>query len=142
MTTQAVTIHFPDSVYQRAQRTARALRKPLEKFLLDTVSFGLPLFDGLPPEIADDMAALTLLNDEALWRAGSRVLSPSKQEQLNLLLDKQGTEKLTVAERTMLDELLQEYERIVLIRAQAAVLLKQRGYDVSDPSVFNNPETL
>jgi len=36
-----------------------------------------------------------------------------------------------------LDELLHEYKRIVMIRAQAAVLLQQRGYDVSDPATLN-----
>ncbi len=42
-------------------------------------------------------------------------------------------------ERHQLEQMLAEYQRIVLVRAQAAVLLKLRGYDLSDPKVLNEP---
>ena len=44
---------------------------------------------------------------------------------------------LSHKEQRELDELLHEYERIVTIRAQAAVLLQQRGCDVSEPATLN-----
>jgi hypothetical protein len=115
------------------------LQRPVEEFLLDTVTTALPLLDDLPPESVEDMAALALLNDKALWRVAQSTLSKAAQKRLDWLLDQQGRRELTPAEQQELDQLLHEYERVVLTRAQAVVLLKQRGYDVSDPTVFNKP---
>ena len=48
---------------------------------------------------------------------------------------------LSHKEQRELDKLLHEYERIVTIRAQAAVLLQQRGYDVSEPATLIVPKS-
>lgn len=139
VTTQTVTLQLPESIYERVQRTAQMLQRPVEEFLLDTVTTALPLLDDLPPELVEDMAALALLNDKALWRVAQSTLSKAAQKRLDWLLDQQGRRELAPAEQQELDQLLHEYERVVLTRAQAAVLLKQRGYDLSDPTVFNKP---
>lgn len=136
---QAITINLPDNVYQRVRRTAQVLQRPVEEFLLDAVTTALPLLDDLPPELVDDMAALAVLNDTALWRVARDMLSPSAQERLDLLLDEKSQGTLTSEGQRELDRLLNEYERLVLARAQAALLLRQRGYDVSDPAVLNEP---
>ena len=139
MSPQTVTIHLPEAFYERMRRAAQIQQRPLEEFLLDAAITGTPLLDDLPPELADEMAALALLNDAALWRVARRSLSAKDQERLDTLLQKKGCGKLLPEEREILDELLAEYEHVVLARAHAAVLLKQRGYDVSDPSVLNEP---
>ena len=135
MTTQSVTLYLPDSIYRRVQQTAQVLQRPLEELLLDAVTTALPLLDDLPPELADDIAALALLNDAALWRIARSTMPPSNQKQLDLLLDEKSQGALTARGQQELDQLLSEYERVVLIRAQAALLLQQRGYDISDPAV-------
>ena len=139
MTTQTVTLHLPDNIYERVQRTAEMLQRPVEEFLLDTVTTALPLLDDLPPELMEDMAALALLNDQALWRAAQSTMSKAAQKRLDWLLDQQGRRELTSAEQTELEQLMNEYGQVIVKRAQAAVLLKQRGYDISDPAVFNKP---
>ena len=136
---QTVTLNLPDNIYKRLQRLSQTLQRPLEEFLIEAVTTALPLLDDLPPEMIDDMIALALLNDEALWRVARSTLATADQERLDLLLDKQGREALTAAEQQELDQLLSEYERVVLARGQAAVLLKQRKYDVSDPAILNDP---
>jgi len=105
--------------------------------LLDAVVTGTSLLDDLPPELADEMAALALLNDTALWRVARRTLPSDQQEQMDTLLQEKGRGQLLPEGQQVLDQLLAEYERAVLTRAHAAVLLQQRGYDVSDPSIFN-----
>ena len=139
MSPQTVTIHLPEAFYERVQRAAQMQQRSLEDFLLDAVITGTPLLDDLPPELAGEMAALVLLNDAGLWLVARRTLSPEKQEQLDTLLHKRGRGELRSEEQPVLDELLSEYERVILARSHAAVLLKQRGYDVSDPSVVNKP---
>ena len=136
---QTVTLNLPDNIYQRLKRIAQTMQRPLEEFLLDAVTTALPLLDDLPPEMMDDMVALALLNDEALWRVARSTLSSADQERLDSLLDKQGREALIATEQQELDQLLSEYERVVLTRSQAAVLLKQRKYDISDPAILNAP---
>jgi hypothetical protein len=115
------------------------LQRPVEEFLLDTVTTALPLLDDLPPELVEDMAALALLNDKGLWRAAQSTLSKTNQKRLDWLLNQKSRKALTAAEQQELDQLLHEYERVVLTRAQAAVLLKQRDYDISDPAILNKP---
>jgi hypothetical protein len=142
MTTQSVTLYLPDSIYQRVQQIAQALQRPVEELLMDAVATGLPLLDDLPPDLVDDMAALPLLNDAGLWRVARSSLSDASQERLDALLDKKSQDELTDNDQQDLDQLLSEYERVVLIRAQAALLLKQRKYDISDPSVLNTATEL
>jgi hypothetical protein len=95
-------------------------------------TFSMKAAEIRPPELTDEMAALALVNDAGLWRVARRVLSSEKQEQLDTLLQKRGRGELRLEEQPVLDELLSEYEHVILARAHAAVLLKQRGYDVSD----------
>ena len=139
MSTQTITIHLPDALYERVRYTAQIQQRPIEKLLLDAVAAGTSLLDDLPPELVDEMAALALLNDTALWRMARRTLSSGQQKRMDTLLQEKGRGRLLPQEQQILDQLLTEYERTVLTRAHAAVLLQQRGYDVSDPSVFNEP---
>ncbi|MEZ4662734.1 MAG: hypothetical protein R2911_34735 [Caldilineaceae bacterium] len=59
-----------------------------------------------------------------------------QRERLELLHDKQQREGLTIAEQQEEKALLTLYQETILVRAQAAVLLKHRNYDVTDPSQF------
>jgi len=132
MNTRAVTIYLPASLYERVRCTAQAQQRPIEKLLLDAVAAGTPMLDDLPSELAEEMAALALLNDTALWQIARRTLSGKQQAELDTLLCEKGRGNLSAEDQQRLDKLLAEYEFIILARAQAAVLLQQRGYDVSD----------
>lgn len=59
-----------------------------------------------------------------------------QQQRLESLHDKQQRIGLTPEEQNEEQELVKLYRDTQLVRAQAVVLLKQRGYDVSDPSLF------
>jgi hypothetical protein len=61
---------------------------------------------------------------------------PAQRERLEALHDKQQREGLSTEEQQEERTLLELYRETVLVRAQAAVLLKQRGYDISDPQQF------
>jgi uncharacterized protein YnzC (UPF0291/DUF896 family) len=75
----------------------------------------------------------------ALWRAARATLPESQRERLEALHVKQQREGLTAAEQEEEEALLALYRQTILTRAQAAALLKQRGYDVSDPGQFSPP---
>jgi hypothetical protein len=82
------------------------------------------------------LAQLAYLNDAALWQVARSTMAPEQRERLQALHDKQQRAGLDAAERAEEQALLDLYHETLLIRAQAAVLLKQRGYDVADPEQF------
>jgi hypothetical protein len=89
--------------------------------------------DELPADLAEAIFSLALLDDEALWQAARSHLPSEAAAQLEVLHLKRQQEGLTETETQILAGLVCQYERAMLVRAQAAVLLKQRGYDVSVP---------
>ena len=136
---QPITLQLPEALYQRVQAAAEAQHQPLEDVLLDAVNTGLLWLDDLPADQSAELAALARLNDSALWREARRALSAEQQADLSDLLEQQGRGDLDTDTQRTLNQLLGEYQRLVLIRAQAAVLLKQRGYELSEPRVLNEP---
>lgn len=137
-TEKTVTLHLPAPLYRQAQRAAETLHRPVEDVLLEALSTALPPLSGLPQELADDLAELAFLNDAALWDIARSTLAPEHQQQMDDLLTHKGQGELSDTEQKMLDNLLQEYEKHVLRRSQAAVLLQRRGYDMSDPAILNH----
>jgi len=127
MNMQTVTIQLPKNVYERVRSAARVQRRPLENLLQDAVSAGLPLVDDLPPELADEMTTMTLLNDQALRQVAGRKMPAARQKKIDRLLDEKQAGQLNKVGQKELDILLAEVEHIILVRAQAAALLRQRG---------------
>jgi hypothetical protein len=85
----------------------------------------------LPGALEETLAAVALLDTESLWAAARTSLADevaAKLEELNL---KQQSQDLSHAEVELLDQLIEQHDRVMLIRAQAAVLLQGRGQDIS-----------
>ncbi len=74
---------------------------------------------------------MSVLEDESLWRAARAHLAPADARRLEELHQKRQREGLEDAEAWELGPLVRQYERFLLVRAQPAALLKQRGHDVS-----------
>jgi hypothetical protein len=130
MNTQTVTIQLPKDIYKHVQIAARAQKRSMEILLQEAVSAGLPLVDDLPFELANEMTAMTLLNDQALRQKTRIKLPAARQKKMDALLDKKQAGKLDEQEQKELNALLSAAEHVVLARAQAASLLTQRGYRI------------
>jgi plasmid stability protein len=126
-----VILQVPDSIYQRLKRRAQETERTVEAEALDVLATAVPSNEELPPELAETLSGLSLLNDQALWQAARSHLSAETVKELEWLNLKQQREGLTESEAEQLDLLIYQYERVILVRAQAAVLLKERGYDIS-----------
>lgn len=131
MTAQAVTLRLPDLLYRRLEQRAREKRRSLEEELMSVVSSALPTTEDLPADITDDMAQLAFLSDTELWQAARSTLPEHDTERMQTLLWKRQREELSAAEAREIARLGHRANRIMLVRAQAAVLLKGRGYDIS-----------
>lgn len=132
MTVQSVTLNLPSALYDQLKRRAEQARRTVEAELLEVVATAVPVADELPSDLAEAISPLALLDDEALWRAARSHLPTETAARLESLHLKRQREGLTEAETQALSGLVRQYERSMLVRAQAAALLKQRGYDVSE----------
>jgi plasmid stability protein len=131
MKMQTVTLNVPDMLYHRLQERAAQKQHSLEAEVLHVLIGAVPVADELPPDLTAALSPLRVLDDAALWQAASARLPAEVAAELEDLHLKQQRERLTDADRESLAGLVRQYERNMLVRAQAAVLLKERGHDVS-----------
>ena len=132
MTVQSVTVNVPSALYERLERRAVQTHWTVEDVLLDVLATAVPVADELPSDLAEALSPLALLDDAALWRAARSHLATEVAAELEALHLKRQRERLTASETQTLARLVRQYERAMLVRAQAAALLKQRGYDVAE----------
>jgi plasmid stability protein len=132
MTTQSLTLNVPESLFTCLKQRAERSQRSVEAETLAVLATAVPLAEELPAELAEALEPLALLDDAALWEAARQRLAPQMAAELDALHLKQQREGLTEAERQTLAALVRHYERAMLVRAQAAALLRQRGHDVRD----------
>jgi hypothetical protein len=131
MTAHAITLHLPDTLYERFRQRAEWSRRSLETEILDAVASAASPEGELSPALIEAIEALEGLADEELWRLAREAMAAAASQELEALHLKERREGLSPREDAARAKLLQEYERTMLIRAKAAKLLKDRGHDVS-----------
>jgi plasmid stability protein len=131
MTSQIVTLELPEPLYERLRSRAAQARRSIEAEARETLASAIQGHEDLPADLEAAIAPLALLSDAELWQAGRTRLPQEAADQLAALNLKHQREGLTEAEAATSAALIHQYERVMLIRAQAAALLKQRGHDVS-----------
>jgi hypothetical protein len=130
-TTKNITLKVPEPIYERYKQQAEQSQRTVEDELLAVVSEAAPE-KGLPPELAKEMAAMNLYSDKALWKVARSRLPAKALTRLRQLNHKQqGRATLLNEELQILNELGEQYDRYILLRSHAILLLKKRGYDVS-----------
>ena len=134
MSVETVTLQIPEILYQRLVHTSRATQRPLEEVILHALQIGSPPeWDNVPPEFQADLAALDKLDDNTLWQIARSYKTAAEMERYNILLEGNSNNILTETERLELMALRQEGDRFMLLKAQAAVLLRWGGHRVPTP---------
>jgi uncharacterized membrane protein YcfT len=136
MSVQTVTLSLPEPVYEQIRRAAERIQRPVHEVMAEVVAAVAPVADTATAKMRSVLAQMVYLNDAALWQAARSTIPKEQRERLEALHDKQQRQGLTNEERFEEQALLALYDETILVRAQAAVLLKQRGYDVSDLNQF------
>jgi hypothetical protein len=131
MSGHAITLHLPETLYKRCRQRVEWTRRSLETEMLDALAAGAPEEDELSPDILGAVEALKHLGDDELWRLARQAMSREASEELEALHARQQDQGLDPTEDARRAKLIHEYERTMLIRAQAASLLKSRGHDIS-----------
>jgi|SRR5262245_18270754 len=127
MSTETLTVAVPDQLLARIRDRARQANRSVEAEVLSVLSSVLPAELGLPPDLAEALAALDLLDESALRRAADSKLSAEASTELESLHFKERREGLTEAEDSRRRDLIRQYERAMLVRARATALLKAPG---------------
>ncbi len=128
---QHLTLNLPDTLYEKLRRRAEQAHRPIEDELRDLMAAGLDASDRLDPDLEQAVAQLTALDDAALLRAARTTMPVDAAEKLESLHHKRQREGLTEGEALAAAALTRRYEHAMLVRAEAAALLAQRGHDVS-----------
>ncbi|MGH2584811.1 MAG: hypothetical protein ACRDJE_07860 [Dehalococcoidia bacterium] len=136
MAVQEVTIRLPLEILQQIQRAAARTHRSVDDVLVEAVIAAAPSSGAASAEAQPALAQMAYLNDASLWQAARATMSPDQRKRLEYLHDQQQRAPLTDEERSEEQTLLELYRGTVLVRAHAALLLKRRGYDISDLDQF------
>lgn len=124
---QTVTVHLTENVFQQIKRLAKARQHSVEDEVAAVVAAALPLADN---DNEAQLAQLAFLSDEELEQAARTRLSEKERGRMETLSAKQRGQGLTATEQNEVDALLNRYDWLILLRAEATRLLKERGRDV------------
>jgi hypothetical protein len=130
MALQTVTARLPEMLYRQVARRAQRMRRSVEDELVEVVSTAIPTMEALPSDIVDDLEQLTYLTDAEMWEAARTTLPRQSSERMQALVLKRQGVRLTAVEERELKRLTHLADRAMLVRAQAAVLLKERGHNI------------
>jgi hypothetical protein len=136
MSQQVVTLSIPRPVYEQIRQAAKKKHRSVDELMVEAIAAAISPASLSASQLRSDLAQMAYLNDAALWQAARATLSPSQRERMEILHHKKQREELNVEEQAESDSLEALYLDTLLVRAQAAVLLKQRNYDISDPTQF------
>lgn len=124
-------LELPSGLYSRIQERAAKANRSVQEELLHLLAANLTPAEDVPAGVQQSLDALALLDTEALERAAHSRLADELAAELQSLHFKQQREDLTPAESVRCAELVRAYESAILVRAQAAALLKGRGINVA-----------
>lgn len=128
MELQAITLSLPVDIYQRFQQMAKAIQRPLEDIVFQTIRGNLPpVVDDLPPKWQAELVSLQSLNSHDLWAITKETLPPEQWEHHQDLLYKNQMSTLSPSEKKQLEYFQSETDRFVFRRSYALALLKWRG---------------
>jgi hypothetical protein len=133
MNPRTVTVTVPPALYEQLERQARSKSRSIEEEVVLTLAETLQGDSDPSADTEATLASLDALDDDLLRRLASSRVPDTDAERLAELGDKQQREGLTATERREAEDLVRQHDRVMLVRAEAAVLLKQRGHDLGDP---------
>jgi hypothetical protein len=129
--TEQITLTLPEDISARVRHIAETTSQPVEQIVFDhlkSLSIQLP---PLPPADQAELDALHHLSDDALWTIAREQVSEDAQARAHILMDKNSRGTITETEADKLEKLVQRADRVMLRKAEAATILKERGFPFS-----------
>lgn len=129
--TEQITLTLPEDISARVRQIAETTSRPVEQIVLDhlkSLSIQLP---PLAANVQAELDALHHLSDDALWTIAREQVPEEAQARAHTLMDKNSLGTITDAEAAELEKLVQRADRVMLRKAEAATILKDRGFAFS-----------
>ena len=130
MTVQSVTLDLPEELVYQLVQAARAGKRSISDVVRDRLLDNAPVLPLLPSEVERELAAFPALSDDLLWHVATTVLTPAEQSELAELNWQAQAGELSLSQQARQAQLLEQYDRIMVRRAEAIAQLRSRGYDV------------
>lgn len=122
--TDSIILTIPENISARAREIAENQSKSAEQVLIDHLK---TLPSSLPPDIQGELDALQHLSDDALRTIAHEQMPDDAQTRANELLDRNSRGLISDDEHAELEKLVERADRLMLRKAEAASLLRQRG---------------
>jgi hypothetical protein len=129
--TDQIVLTLPEDISELARRIAATTAQPVEQVLLDhlkTLTIPLP---NLPSDIQAELDALKNLSDDTLWTIAREQIPEDVQTRAQTLMDRNNSGEIAPEEYTELETLTHRADRLMLRKAEAAAILRQRGHEFS-----------
>jgi uncharacterized membrane protein len=126
--TDKMLLSIPEDIAAKVRAIARDTNQSAEAVLLahlQTLAGSLAL---LPPDQQAELHALHALTDDALWAIAQAQLPAALQQRAEALMSRNNTEQLEQHEQQVLDALVERADRLMVRKAEAAAILRKRGY--------------
>lgn len=124
-----VVLELPERLYKYFQQIATTNEGTVEATLLDA----LEVLSGVSTEDIDSqLARLEDFSDAQLWSIVAQRLTAKENERLDYLMENNKLGKLSDTEQVELETLVAKINRQMLLRSDALLRLKQRGYDADN----------
>lgn len=131
MPTRTVTVELPETLYRQAEETAAAKSLSIEEVLAQSIALSLPpLEDDLPLGLREELSAMMLLSDDALWDIARSELDEAFQSRLEALFATREERPLTSQEEMDLYAVLAKIESHMVKKAESYRLLTRRGFSI------------
>jgi hypothetical protein len=141
MTTHTLTVNLSEEIYRQLQERARSAAQPVDAVVVQalTQSLAPAVEEQLPPALRDELDAMGQLSDEALWAIARSVASPDTLAMYDLLIERKQEGSLTPEGQHWLEQVAQDTDYLMVRKAQAYVLLKQRGHVLPTRDQLHTP---
>src|SRR5262245_54584944 len=111
MAATTIAVHIPESLFHKLKRAADLTHRSVEDVTVTSLEAALPVAPDLPLDIANELTAMHLFSDEALWVATAPSFSPTEEYRLAQLNAAAGERALTQAEAAEQQSLIVSYQR-------------------------------
>ncbi len=128
---KTITLDLPDELYGILEDISAKSQKSFDEIVLEAISVLIdPLFSLNDETLQQEQTALSKFSDAQLWAVMFRNFPPRQLARYQELAEQQKEDLLTISEEEELDKLVRRADLYMLLRSQALLLLKNRGYSI------------
>ncbi len=126
--TDSMRLSIPEDIAARVRAIARDTNQSAEEVLLAHLQMLAGSLAILPPDQQAELKALRSLTDDTLWTIAQDQLPAAIQQRAHALMSRNNTGQLDDHEQQELDDLVDRADRLMVRKAEAAAILRERGY--------------